>query len=551
MKIAIAQINTTAADIEGNKNKIISFIKQAETCNADLVIFPEAATIGYPPMDLLERDKLINDNIESFEYVRKFSADIKCAVLLGTVNYDGDNPPMLYNSAALINRGEIILNQNKLTPCGYDIFDELRYFTPGLSLPAVEFMGKKIGVVIGGDIDEDLINDNSRFMRRKAAAIDPVKVLAEKGVDIIINISASPYFLSIREERMRILQQIALNNSVNVIFVNQVGGNDSLIFDGNSFSVNRNGEICAHCKGFEEDLIITDIDSRDRADVAVNPMEDLMRALVTGLKDYMSKSGFNRCLLGLSGGIDSALVAAIACEAIGADNVFGITMPSPFSSSGSVDDSYMLAKNLGMSADTIPITNLYNQFLNELLSVCDGNIKSITDENIQARVRGALLMAVSNNSGALLLTTGNRSECATGYCTMYGDMCGGLAVISDISKTLVYKLSEYINIKAGRDIIPREIIDKEPSAELRTNQKDQDSLPPYNILDEILELYIDRNMSADEIVMKGFNRDTVNSVLHLVNANIYKRFQAAPGLKVTSRSFGIGRRIPIVNKFKP
>ncbi|MCL2155768.1 MAG: NAD+ synthase [Leptospirales bacterium] len=530
MKIAIAQINTTVADIEGNKNKIISFIKQAENSGADLVIFPELSTVGYPPMDLLERNKLIDDNIESFEYIKKFSADIKCAVLLGFISRNSDNPPMLYNSAALIAKGDIILRQNKLMPCGYDLFDESKFFTPGFSSATAEFMGRKMGIVIGGDISIDLVN---------------------QGADIIINVSASPYVLNIREERMSVLQQIALTNSVNIIFANQVGGNDSLIFDGNSFFVNREGEIYAHGKSFAEDLIIADIDSQNKIDVIIDPMEDLMNALVTGLRDYMFKSGFSKCLLGLSGGIDSALVAVIACEAVGAENVFSLTMPSQFSSSGSVDDSYKLAKNLGMNIDTVPIKNLYEQFLNELAPLFADNIKSITEENLQARIRGNLLMAVSNNSEALLLTTGNRSECATGYTTLYGDMCGGLAVISDISKTLVYKLSEYINSKAGKDIIPREIIDKEPSAELRPNQRDQDSLPPYNILDAILELYIDQNMSADEIEMKGFNRDIIDSVLHLVNVNTYKRFQAAPGLKVTSRSFGTDRKIPIVKKFNP
>jgi NAD+ synthetase len=548
MKIAIAQINTIVADIEGNKNKIISFIRQAEAGNADLVIFPELSTTGYPPMDLLEREKLINDNIESFEYIRKFTSDIKCAVLVGYIS-SSENPPALYNSAALIYKAEIILKQDKLMPCGYDLFDERRYFMPGLSSSAVEFMGEKIGIVIGEDISPDLVNDNSRFMKPKHDRIDPVKLLAEQGADVIINVSASPYFLGVREERMSVLRQIASTNSVNIIFANHAGGNDSLIFDGSSISVNRSGDICAHAKSFEEDLIITDTDSKDKVDVAINPMEDLQRALVTGLRDYMLKSGFAKCMLGLSGGIDSALVAAIACEAVGPENVFGITMPSPFSSTGSVNDSYMLAENLGMRVDTIPINDLYYKLLNDLDSACDGNIKGLTEENIQARIRGILLMAVSNNSGALLLSTGNRSECATGYCTMYGDMCGGLAVISDISKTLVYKLSEYINSRAGRDIIPRAIIDKEPSAELRANQRDQDSLPPYDILDAILEFYIDHNMSADEIEAKGYDRDTIESVMKLVNASTYKRFQAAPGLKVASRSFGTGRRIPIVKKF--
>jgi NAD+ synthetase len=551
MKIALAQINPIIADIEGNKNKIISFIKEAELNGADLVIFPELSTIGYPPMDLLESSKLVDDNLRSLESIKDSCNGIKCTVILGFVDYDMDNPPMLFNSAAVIQNGEIIFRQDKTLLPGYDVFDEFRYFSPAADSSVFDFMGRKIGITICEDIWAALNTDNSRFMEQRRYQADPVKLLIESGAEVIINISASPYIKGKRQVRMEMLSRLASENSVSVVYVNQTGGNDSLIFDGNSFCINRKGELYAHAKGFDEDLLLLEFDSGSPMKIDVDDIEDIRKGLVLGVKDYMYKSGFKKAVLGLSGGIDSALTAAIACDALGRENVFGITMPSKYSSSGSVDDSYKLAENLGMKIETIAIKGLYEQFKNDLDILFHGMKEDVTEENIQARIRGTLLMSVSNKTGAMLLTTGNKSECATGYCTMYGDMCGGLAVISDLPKTLVYELSEHINRKAGRDIIPREIIEKAPSAELRPDQKDQDSLPPYDILDGILELYIEQRMSAVEIEQRGYSRETVDFVLRLVNMNEYKRFQAAPGLKVTSKAFGIGRRIPLVKRFVP
>jgi len=551
MKIAIAQINPIIADIEGNKNKVISFIREAESRGADLAVFPEMSTIGYPPMDLLENSKLVDDNLVSLELIKDFSVNTKCAVILGFVDYDMDNPPMLFNSAAVIQGGKIIFRQDKTLLPGYDVFDEYRYFSPAKTFSVFEFMGKKIGITICEDIWSALNTDNSRFLEQRRYNADPVKLLVNKGAEIMINISASPYIKGKRQVRMDMLSRVASENGVSVVYANQVGGNDSLIFDGNSFCINEKGKIFAHAKGFEEDLLAVELDSGNGIQIEIDDIEDIRKGLVLGVKDYMHKSGFKKCVLGLSGGIDSALTAAIACDAVGAENVFGITMPSKYSSVGSVDDSYKLAENLGIKIETVAIKGLYDQFRSDLDVVFHGMAEDVTEENIQARIRGTLLMSVSNKTGAMLLTTGNKSECATGYCTMYGDMCGGLAVISDLPKTLVYELSEHINRKAGRDIIPREIIEKAPSAELRPDQKDQDSLPPYDILDGILELYIEQRMSADEIVKYGYSKETVDFVLRLVNMNEYKRFQAAPGLKVTSKAFGIGRRIPLVKKFVP
>lgn len=551
MKIAIAQINPIIADIEGNRNKIISFIRKAESQGADMVVFPEMSTIGYPPMDLLENIKLVDDNLFSLEQIRNFTRDIKITVILGFVDHDRDNPPMLFNSAAVISRGNIISRQNKTLLPGYDVFDEYRYFSPARTSSVFEFMGKKTGITVCEDIWTALNTDNSRFLEQRRYHVDPVHLLIEKGAELIINISASPYIKGKRQVRMDMLQQLAVENSVSIVYVNQAGCNDSLIFDGSSFCINPKGDIYAHAKSFEEDLPVVELDSGESLNIIIDDMEDIRKGLVLGIKDYMAKSGFRKCLLGLSGGIDSALTACLACEATGPENVLGITMPSMYSSSGSIDDSHKLAKNLGMKIETIAIKSLYDRFRTDLAPVFHGMAEDVTEENIQARIRGVLLMSVSNKTGALLLTTGNKSECATGYCTLYGDMCGGLAVISDLPKTLVYKLSEYINSKSGRDIIPREIIEKPPSAELRPGQKDQDSLPPYDILDGIIELYIEQRMSADDIVSHGFDRETVNSILHLVNMNEYKRFQAAPGLKVTSKAFGIGRRIPLVKKYVP
>jgi len=551
MKIAIAQINPVVADIEGNRNKIISFIKDAEAKGADIVIFPEMSTIGYPPMDLLESSKLVDDNLRSMESIKEYSCNVKCAVVVGFVDFDRENAPMLFNSAAVIQNGEIIFRQDKTLLPGYDVFDEYRYFSSSRKSSILEFMGHKIGITICEDIWSALNTDNSRFMEQRRYHADPVKLLVDSGAEVIINISASPYIKGKRQVRMEMLTRLAASDSISVVYANQVGGNDSLIFDGNSFCINPKGEIYSHAKRFEEDLLVVELNKGSALNIEIDDIEDIRKGLALGVKDYMHKSGFKKCIMGLSGGIDSALTAAIAWDALGPENVSGITMPSIYSSSGSVDDSYKLAENLKIKIETISIKKLYDQFNSDLDVMFHGMPEDVTEENIQARIRGTLLMSVSNKTGALLLTTGNKSEFATGYCTMYGDMCGGLAVISDLPKTLVYELSEHINRRAGSDIIPREIIDKAPSAELRPDQKDQDSLPPYDILDGIIELYVEQRMSADEIEKRGYSRETVDFVLRLINLNEYKRFQAAPGLKVTSKAFGIGRRIPLVKRFVP
>lgn len=555
MKIAMAQINPVIADIEGNRNRILSFIKEADVEGADLIVFPELSTIGYPPMDLLENIKLVKDNLSSLEKIKDFSRGIKSHIIIGFVDFDYENEPMLFNSAALIKGGEILFKQNKTLIPGYDIFDENRYFSSAREHEVFDIHGIKTGMTICEDFWDALNSDNSRFMKQSGYSVDPVQILRSKGAELVINISASSYIKGKRRMRKSMLCNLALKNDVSIVYVNQTGANDSIVFDGSSMCINSKGEVYSQCLAFKEDIVVTEFNAARsdnmKADDMIDDMEDIEKALIMGISDYMQKSGFKKALLGISGGIDSALVAVLACRALGEENVFGITMPSIYSSKGSVDDSYELAQNLGMEIKTIEIKNLFNQFKKDLENVFQGMKEDITEENIQARIRGDLLMAVSNKTGALLLSASNKSEAAVGYTTLYGDMCGGLAVISDLPKTLVYELSEHINKKAGKDIIPRAIIEKVPSAELRPDQKDEDFLPPYTILDGILELYIEERMSADEIAAKGYERETVDFVLRLVNNNEYKKFQAAPGIKVTTKAFGTGRRIPLAKRFVP
>ncbi len=555
MKIAMAQINPVIADIEGNRNRILSFIKAADVEGADLIVFPELSTIGYPPMDLLENKKLVKDNLLSLEKIKDFSRGIKSHIIIGFVDFDYENEPMLFNSAALIKGGEILFKQNKTLIPGYDIFDETRYFSSAREHEVFDIHGIKTGITICEDFWDSLNSDNSRFMKHSRYSVDPVEILRSKGAELVINISASSYTRGKRRMRKSMLCNLALKNDVSIVYVNQTGANDSIVFDGSSMCINSKGEVYSQCSPFKEELVLTEFNAvrsdNMKADDRIDDMEDIEKALIMGISDYMKKSGFKKALLGISGGIDSALVAVLACRALGEENVSGITMPSIYSSKGSVDDSYLLAKNLGMEIETIEIKNLFNQFKEDLKNIFQGMEEDITEENIQARIRGDLLMAVSNKTGALLLNASNKSETDVGYTTLYGDMCGGLAVLSDLPKTLVYKLSEHINKKAGKDIIPRVIIEKAPSAELRPDQKDEDFLPPYTILDGILELYIEERMSADEITARGYERETVDFVLRLVNNSEYKKFQAAPGIKVTTKAFGTGRRIPLAKRFVP
>ncbi len=551
MKIAIAQINPVVGDIPGNREIILKYIKDASSSGADIVVFPEMSTIGYPPMDLLENSKLLRDNLDSLESVVEESRKHEMAICLGYVDRDPENPPMLFNSAAFIYGGEILLKQHKTLLPGYDVFDEYRYFSPAREHEVLEFRGKTLGLTICEDIWNALHEDSSPFMEQRRYSLDPIEILSEKGAELVINLSASPFVKGKIEARTWMLQETARKHSVAIVYANQVGGNDSLVFDGTGMAIDKKGNVLDAAPSFTEDLRIIDMEGEVKGFREEDELEYIHLALKTGLRDYCFKSGFRSAVLGLSGGIDSALTAALACEALGSENVLGITMPSPYSSSGSIDDSVVLAENLGMKIEKINISGLFDLFKKELHPLFSGMEEDVTEENIQARIRGTLLMAVSNKTGALLLTTGNKSESATGYCTLYGDMNGGLAVISDLPKTLVYRLSVHINRKHGSDIIPVEIIEKAPSAELRPDQKDQDSLPPYDILDGILELYIEQRQSVDEIVKQGYDRETVKRILRLVNLNEYKRFQAAPGIKVTSKAFGTGRRIPLVKRFEP
>lgn len=548
MKIAIAQINPIVADIKGNSEKIIEYIIRAKHAGAELVVFPEMAIIGYPPMDLLENKKLIKDNLEALKAIAEHCREI--SAIVGHVDYSKEHPPLLLNSASLIHNGEIIGSQAKTLLPTYDVFDELRYFTPASMQTPIQYMGRTVGITICEDIWNDQEFDSTYYKEHRRYAIDPIETLISQGADFIINISASPYCVGKNTVKWNMLRSIALKYKVPVLYVNQVGGNDSLIFDGNSVCVNARGEFITKANAFAEDLVVFDLENSSTIPKPVedNP-GDIKDALVLGIRDYMRKCGFSDAVIGLSGGIDSALTAALAVEALGNDHVTGVTMPSMYSSQGSVDDSMKLAKNLGIKIFTIPISELFYEYRKSLSEIFRGLPEGVAEENIQARIRGNLLMAISNKFGSLLLTTGNKSELAMGYCTLYGDMSGGLAVISDLPKTLVYSLARYINRE--REIIPQSTIDKPPSAELRPNQKDEDSLPPYHILDQILECYIEKRMSMKEIVNAGFDSAMVEDVLTKVNRNEYKRIQAAPGLKVTSKAFGIGRRVPIAQKFRP
>ncbi len=556
MKIAMAQINPTIADISGNRDKIVSFIQDAAARGADLVVFPEMATIGYPPMDLLENRKLINDNLASIEEIACHCTET--AVICGFVDKDTDNHPLLFNAAAFMQGGRIVSRHYKTLLPSYDVFDELRYFSRAREHSVVEFMGRRIGITICEDIWNDLdfysagrAPDGTleKYDCRRRYDTDPIQELVAQKANLVVNISASPFTRGKNKFKRSMIADIARHHNLPVIYVNQMGGNDSLVFDGNSIAFNRQGHIAGRAKPFEEDLALVDIEADPEITIADSDIEETRQALVLGIRDYVRKCGFRSVVIGLSGGIDSALTAVLAVQALGPENVTGITMPSVYSSAGSVDDSRILAENLGIRFETVPIRSLYNEYRKSLAEIFRGRPADVTEENIQARIRGNILMAVSNKEKSLVLSTGNKSELAMGYCTLYGDMSGGLAVISDLPKTLVYDLSRHIN--RDREIIPDASITKPPSAELRPNQKDQDSLPPYEVLDRILELYIEDRLSADEIVAHGFPEDTVRSVLHTVNLNEYKRRQAAPGIKVTAKAFGVGRRIPIAQRFRP
>lgn len=547
MKIAIAQVNPVVADIEGNCRKICEYVAGAKRKGADLIVFPEMATIGYPPMDLLEHRKLLDDNLTALEEIALLSTN--CGIICGYVDYNYADPPMLYNAAALMFDGKIQSKHYKTLLPAYDVFDELRYFSPADEQEPIYFCGLPMGITICEDIWNDISISDDMFMEFRRYHVDPIENLINKGSKLIINISASPYVKGKNTIKWNKIKNVAKKYGVPVIYVNQVGCNDSLIFDGNSFVINEKGMFILKAKDFEEESVIYDTAVKYKEfDIEEDHSADVEKALIAGIKDYVYKSGFKKVVLGLSGGIDSALTACLAVSAMGPEHVLGITMPSRFSSKGSVDDSIELAHNLGIQILTIPITNLYDVYINELGHYFKNTDFDVTEENIQARIRGNILMAFSNKYGMMLLTTGNKSELSMGYCTLYGDMAGGLAVLSDVPKTLVYALSHRIN-RHGI-IIPVETLTKEPSAELRENQKDRDTLPPYEVLDQIIERYIELKMTAQQIINDGFEPEMVISVLNTIDKTEYKRKQSPIGLKVTTKAFGVGRRIPIVQKFK-
>ncbi|MBN1533288.1 MAG: NAD+ synthase [Spirochaetes bacterium] len=553
MKIAMAQINPVVGDVEGNRRKILDSIGRAEKGGADLTVFPEMATIGYPPMDLLENPMLVAQNLKSIEAIARRTGE--AAVICGFVDHDPVHQPMLRNCAAFMRGGRIVSRHPKTLLPFYDVFDETRYFCPAPEQVPAEHRGTSLGITVCEDIWNPLHLSDSRLMENRQYDTDPVKNLAERGIDVIVNISASPFVRGKHAAKRSMLSAMARQYRVPLVYVNQAGGNDSIIFDGRSMAFDGSGELIARAAGFGEDLLVFDTDSGGcgscGADIAPDEgeMEEIRRALVLGIRDYLHKCGFSKAVIGLSGGIDSALTAALAVEALGKENVLGVTMPSVYSSKGSVDDSVALARNLGIEIYTVPIQGLFSQYLEVLGDLFRDLPADTTEENIQARIRGNILMAVSNKTGRILLTTGNKSELSVGYCTIYGDMCGGLAVISDLTKSNVYRLSRHIN-ESG-EVIPVETIEKPPSAELRPDQVDQDTLPPYEVLDRILELYIEEHRSSREIVAQGFDEALVARILQMVRVNEYKRMQAAPGLKVTAKAFGTGRRIPIAQRFRP
>ena len=570
LRLGLAQINSTVGDLKGNTARIKQYIDQARNLGVDLLSFPELAITGYPPEDLLFKAEFIKDNRTCLEEVVNYSRDI--AVVVGFVDSQED----LYNSAAVIFDGKLCGIYHKMYLPNYGVFDEDRYFRRGSGSPVYIIYGVGVGV----NICEDIWHPTG-----------PIPYQVQAGAELIVNIDASPYDALKRQKRERMLYTRANDHRVFISYNNLIGGQDELVFDGQSMVVNERGEIIAQGKAFVEDLIVTDLeiervtrarlrDPRMRQEKqgagetgikqviisksspkdhkipipqrsvhTVDMVEEVYLALALGTGDYVRKNGFQKVVIGLSGGIDSTLVAVIAVDALGADNVIGVSMPSMYSSEGSKTDAQLLAQNLGIKLITIPINDTYHSYLKTLEPAFAGAKPGVAEENLQSRVRGNLLMALSNKFGWLVLSTGNKSEMATGYATLYGDMAGGFAVIKDVPKTLVYELSDYVNQKAGRDIIPQVVIDKPPSAELRPDQKDTDSLPPYDILDPILQAYVEEDHSASDIIAMGYDGETVQRVIRMVDRNEYKRRQAAPGVKITPRAFGRDRRLPITSRY--
>jgi NAD+ synthase (glutamine-hydrolysing) len=543
VKIALGQINPTVGDFAGNAAKIIQFSRRAQADGAGLILFPELSVCGYPPRDLVERASFVARNRETLDRIAGDTQGI--AVICGVVTpAHSETGKSVRNSAALLMDGKVAFVQSKMLLPTYDVFDEMRNFAPAKTQELFSFCGNRMALTIC----EDAWNDK-QFWLKRLYPLDPVDALIRAGGNFVLNISASPFWIGKRQLRRDMLASIARQHKVPVVMVNQVGGNDSLVFDGSSLVLNSEGNVIAQGRSFEEDLITFDSKTLtgEMHEQVASDEASVYGALVLGTRDYIQKCGFQKAIIGLSGGIDSALTAAIAADAVGAENVIGVGMPGPYSSQGSIDDARTLAKNLGIRFELLSINQAYEAYRETLHDVFRGYEEDVTEENLQSRARGMILMALSNKFGAIVLSTGNKSELGVGYCTLYGDMVGGLAVISDVPKTLVYRVSEYVNSR--REVIPRATLEKPPSAELRANQKDSDSLPPYDVLDAVLEDYVEDSHPAERIAAdRGIDIEVVRRVIRLVDRAEYKRQQAAPGLKISPKAFGYGRRFPIAAK---
>jgi NAD+ synthetase len=542
MKIAAAQINPTIGDISGNVEKILQYVGRARELGAQLVVFPELCLTGYPPRDLLERSSFIEQNINALGELAPKVKDISALVGFVEKNLSPEGKP-LYNAAALLEGGEIAYVSFKSLLPTYDVFDEARYFEPAAGTAPLKIGGQKIALTICEDIWTDEMCGPRKYAK------DPLAEMAKKKFQLILNMSASPWSIGKDGMREELMKKQAKTYNCPVICVNQVGGNDELVFDGNSLAVDAAGNVIAHAKPFEEDIILIDLDygAGDQHGVKLSDADAVYRALVLGTRDYVHKCGFKKAVVGLSGGIDSALVATIAAEALGPDHVLGVSLPSQFTSDASKKDAEVLAKHLGIDFKTIPIQGVFDTFSSELGKVISGRPGDLADQNLQARIRGSLLMAISNKQGHLLLSTANKSELATGYATLYGDLAGGLDVLADVPKTLVYRIAKEV-VNSGRELIPANTISRPPSAELRHNQRDTDDLPEYDVLDPILKLYIEDGKSSEEIVAAGHSKEAVEKTIALIEKNEYKRRQSPIGLRVTSKAFGTGRRFPIARK---
>jgi NAD+ synthase (glutamine-hydrolysing) len=527
MKIAIAQINPTVGALENNALKIVDYINQAKEKGADLVVFPELAITGYPPEDLLLKPQFIEDNLLALQTVIKATKNI--AVYVGFVDKLKED---LFNAGAFIVNGKLVKTYHKMNLPNYSVFDEKRYFKEGKK-PETVILNK---IKLGLGICEDIWVEGG-----------PYKAEAKLGAKIILNINASPYHMGKLSERESILKKRAIATKTHVVYVNLVGGQDELVFDGGSMIVSSKGKVIARAPMFKEALIVTDEKGGETAD-KLDDMAEVYEALVTGVRDYVQKNGFKEVVIGLSGGIDSALTAAIAADAIGKDKVHTVFMPSQYSAQQSKDDSKALVKNLGIFLDIIPISEILEMYLSDITKYFRGKPEDITEENMQARIRAVILMAMSNKHGWLLLSTGNKSETSTGYCTLYGDMAGGFNALKDVPKTLVYRLAKWKNLNG--EVIPQPIIDRAPTAELRPDQKDQDTLPPYDVLDKIITAYVEENKSAKQISAMGIDKDVVNKTIRMIDHSEYKRRQSAPGPRITPRAFGKDWRVPITNGYK-